>query len=116
MNKIILSITGCWFCFGLRFLVQLRREKRFLQPEIDVEIGNGFSKISDLVTRSIEAKNSGKSVVSDWMIVTNPYASDVGANILLRGGTAADAMVNAKLYWVWFNHKVQEWAVVATLV
>ena len=31
------------------------------------------------------------------MIVTaNPYASDVGANILLRGGTAADAMVAAQ--------------------
>ena len=31
------------------------------------------------------------------MIVTaNPYASDVGANILRRGGTAADAMVAAQ--------------------
>ena len=28
------------------------------------------------------------------MVVTaNPYASDVGANILRRGGTAADALV-----------------------
>ena len=30
----------------------------------------------------------------DWMVVTaNPYATDVGANIITRGGTAADAMV-----------------------
>ena len=48
--------------------------------------------------QSLDAKNRGKSVVSsDWMIVTaNPYASDVGANVLRRGGTAADAMVAAQ--------------------
>ena len=88
MNKIILSITGCMVLLWAALSSSVAQEKSdFLQPEIDVEIGNGFSKISDLVTQSLEAKNSGKSVVgSDWMIVTaNPYASDVGANILLRG-------------------------------
>ena len=99
MNKIILSITGCLVFLWAALSSSVAQEKSdFLQPEIDVEIGNGFSKISDLVTQSLEAKNSGKSVVgSDWMIVTaNPYASDVGANILRRGGTAADAMVAAQ--------------------
>ena len=48
-----------------------------------------------MVSQSLEAKNNGKSVVgNEWMIVTaNPYATDVGSNILERGGTAADAMV-----------------------
>ena len=99
MNKIILSITGCLVFLWAALSSSVAQEKSdFLQPEIDVAIGNEFSKISDLVTQSLEAKNSGKSVVgSDWMIVTaNPYATDVGANILLRGGTAADAMVAAQ--------------------
>ena len=99
MNKIILFITGCLVFLWAALSSSVAQEKSdFLQPEIDVEIGNGFSKISDLATQSLEAKNSGKSVVgSDWMIVTaNPYASDVGANILIRGGTAADAMVAAQ--------------------
>ena len=99
MNKIILSITGCLVFLWAALSSSVAQEKGdFLQPEINVEIGNGFSKISDPVTKSLKAKKSGKSVVgSDWMIVTaNPYASDVGANILQRGGTAADAMVAAQ--------------------
>ena len=96
MNKIILLCTGYLVFLSVELSSALGQEKNdFLQPEIHVEIGNEFSKISDLALHSLEAKNSGRSVVgSDWMIVTaNPYATDVGANILRRGGTAADAMV-----------------------
>ena len=99
MNKIILSITGLLvFLWASLSSTDAQEKNDFLQPEIDVEIGNEFFKISDPVVLSLEAKNSGKSVVgSDWMIVTaNPYASNVGANILRRGGTAADAMVAAQ--------------------
>ena len=77
----------------------LAQEKNdLLQPEVDVEIGTEFSKISDLVAHSLDAKNNGESVVgNDWMIVTaNPYATDIGAAILRGGGTAADAMVAAQ--------------------
>ena len=44
------------------------------------------------------------------MVVTaNPYASDVGANILRRGGTAADALVAVRLCLAWLNLRVREW-------
>ena len=99
MNRIIRSIAGFLIYLWVAISGALaQQENEFLQPEIDVEIGNGFSKISDLVVHSLEAKSNGRSVVgSDWMIVTaNPYATDVGATILQRGGTAADAMVAAQ--------------------
>ena len=96
MNKTVQLVTGCLVVLWVVLSNTLAQENNdFLQPEIGVKIGNEFAKISDLVLHSLEAKNNGKSVVgSDWMIVTaNPYATDVGANILRRGGTAADAMV-----------------------
>lgn len=99
MNKIFRSITVflglLWIAL---FSALASQENDILPPEIDVEIGNGFAKISDLVVHALEAKNNGNSVVgSNWMIVTaNPYATDVGAKILMRGGTAADAMVAAQ--------------------
>jgi len=48
---------------------------------------------------SLQKKNEGKKVISnDWMIVTaNPYASVAGAEILKKGGTAADAMIAAQV-------------------
>ena len=47
------------------------------------------------VKRSLQFKLEGRPVKSNkWMIVTaNPYASVAGAEILERGGTAADAMI-----------------------
>ena len=95
MLKIITSIFGSLIFFVLPLGTFAQAQNDFLQPESGVEIGNEFSEISDLVSHSLEKKKSGKSVVaSNWMVVTaNPYASDAGANILSRGGTAADAMV-----------------------
>ena len=95
MLKIITSIFGSLIFFVLPSGTFAQAQNDFLQPESGVEIGNEFSEISDLVSHSLEKKKSGKSVVaSNWMVVTaNPYASDAGANILSRGGTAADAMV-----------------------
>ena len=95
MFKIITSIFGSLIFFVLPSGILAQAQNDFLQPESGVEIGNEFSEISDLVSHSLEKKKSGKSVVaSNWMVVTaNPYASDAGANILSRGGTAADAMV-----------------------
>ena len=95
MLKIITSIFGSLIFFVLPSGTFAQAQNDFLQPESGVELGNEFSEISDLVSHSLEKKKSGKSVVaSNWMVVTaNPYASDAGANILSRGGTAADAMV-----------------------
>ena len=99
MNKIISSIMGFLVFLWVALSSTLAQEKNdLLQPEVDVEIGTEFSKISDLVAHSLDAKNNGESVVgNDWMIVTaNPYATDIGAAILRGGGTAADAMVAAQ--------------------
>ena len=99
MNKIISSIMGFLVFLWVALSSTLAQEKNdLLQPEVDVEIGTEFSKISDLVAHSLDAKNNGVSVVgNDWMIVTaNPYATDIGAAILRGGGTAADAMVAAQ--------------------
>ena len=95
MLKIITSIFGSLIFFVLPSGTLAQAQNDYLQPESGVELGNEFSEISDLVSHSLEKKKSGKSVVaSNWMVVTaNPYASDAGANILSRGGTAADAMV-----------------------
>lgn len=99
MNKIIPSIMGFLVFLWVALSSTLAQEKNdLLQPEVDVEIRTEFSKISDLVAHSLNAKNNGESVVgNDWMIVTaNPYATDIGAAILRGGGTAADAMVAAQ--------------------
>jgi len=96
MIKITLAFLEYLFFIWLALSSAIAQEQNdLLQPEIDVEIKNEFAEISDLVSHSLEAKNAGKPVVArHWMIVTaNPYASDVGANILRRGGTAADALV-----------------------
>ena len=96
MKRFILSIFGYLvFLCVLPSSLLSQEQKELLQPETDVEIGREFSEISNSVSHSLEAKNAGKSVVGhEWMVVSaNPYATDVGANILSRGGTAADAMV-----------------------
>ena len=57
MNKIILSITGFLVFLWATISCAVAQEKNdFLQPEIDVAIGNGFSEISDPVVQSLKAK------------------------------------------------------------
>ena len=61
MNKIIRSITEFLVFLWAALSCAVAQEKNdFLQPEIDVEIGNEFSGISNLVVQSLEAKNIGK--------------------------------------------------------
>ena len=54
-----------------------------------------FASISDAVGQSLAAKHAGTPVVaSDWMVAAaNPWAVQAGADVLARGGTAADALV-----------------------
>ena len=99
MNKTFLSIAGFLVFLLVALSSALAQEKNdLLQPEVGVEIGTEFSKISDLVAHSLNAKKNGESVVgNDWMIVTaNPHATNIGAAILRADGTAADAMVAAQ--------------------
>ena len=51
------------------------------------------------IKNSLQKKMQGKKVTSkNWMIVTaNPYASAAGAEILKKGGSAADAMIAAQV-------------------
>ena len=96
MAKIILAfLLNLFFLWFALSGATAQEQNDILQPELNVEIKNEFSKISNLVSHSLEAKNAGRSVVARrWMIVTaNPHASDAGANILRQGGTAADALV-----------------------
>lgn len=54
-----------------------------------------FAGISDAVDTAFAAKDVGLPMVaSDWMVAAaNPHAARVGADVLARGGTAADALV-----------------------
>ena len=58
----------------------------------------GFVAISEAVASALEAKNEGRPVQSsDWMVTAaNPWAVQAGADVLARGGTAADALVTVQ--------------------
>jgi len=55
----------------------------------------GFAAMSPALADALEAKSAGVPVVADsWMVAAaNPYAVQVGADVLAAGGTAADALV-----------------------
>lgn len=55
----------------------------------------GFESLSPAVTAALAAKAAGVPVQADnWMVVAaNPHAVRAGADVLARGGTAADALV-----------------------
>tara|TARA_R110000787_G_scaffold52150_1_gene122936 strand:+ start:1006 stop:2784 length:1779 start_codon:yes stop_codon:yes gene_type:complete len=58
--------------------------------------GNGtFTGMSPRVVAAFDAKAAGKPVIAqNWMVAAaNPYAVEVGADVLAKGGTAADALV-----------------------
>ncbi|MEE4187718.1 MAG: gamma-glutamyltransferase [Roseobacter sp.] len=54
-----------------------------------------FVAISDAVDAALRAKADGVPVeASNWMVAAaNPWAAQAGADVLARGGTAADALV-----------------------
>ena len=63
MNKTVLLVAGYLVFLWVALSGALAHEEQdFLQPEIDVKIGNEFSNISDLVLHSLRAKNNEKSV------------------------------------------------------
>jgi gamma-glutamyltranspeptidase/glutathione hydrolase len=57
--------------------------------------GGAFAAISPEVAASLTAKATGTPVsATDWMVAAaNPYAVQAGADVLARGGSAADALV-----------------------
>ena len=61
------------------------------------------------IKTALAAKATGTSVQADnWMVVAaNPLAVQSGARVLRAGGTAADAMVAVRLFWVWSSLKAQ---------
>lgn len=64
-------------------------------PETKTELSVSFSDISVAGQAALARKAAGQPVVSDnWMIsAANPLAVEAGAEVLRRGGSAADAMV-----------------------
>jgi gamma-glutamyltranspeptidase/glutathione hydrolase len=54
-----------------------------------------FQEVSPEVTAALEAKEAGVPVVAtEWMVAAaNPLAVKAGADVLAKGGTAADALV-----------------------
>ena len=58
-----------------------------------------FAAISEAVATSLAAKANGQPVnAENWMIsAANPHAVAAGADVLRRGGTAADALVAVQI-------------------
>ena len=54
-----------------------------------------FTAMSPQITAAFEAKDAGEPVIAqNWMVAAaNPHAVQAGADVLARGGTAADALV-----------------------
>ncbi|WP_300012599.1 gamma-glutamyltransferase [uncultured Roseobacter sp.] len=64
-----------------------------VQPEAATQ--GAFQAISPEVAAALEAKFAGQPVEADnWMVAAaNPWAVKAGADVLAKGGTAADALV-----------------------
>ncbi|MGB7240505.1 MAG: gamma-glutamyltransferase [Sulfitobacter sp.] len=64
-----------------------------VQPE--AATSGAFEALSDQVKASFDAKAAGKPVMAqNWMVAAaNPWAVQAGADVLAKGGTAADALV-----------------------
>lgn len=63
--------------------------------EPEAASAGAFESLSPAVTDALASKAAGVPVeAEDWMVVAaNPHAVSVGADVLARGGTAADALV-----------------------
>lgn len=64
-----------------------------VQPEAATQ--GAFQAVSDEVAAALSAKAAGTPVQADnWMVAAaNPWAVKVGADVLAKGGSAADALV-----------------------
>ncbi|WP_227267639.1 gamma-glutamyltransferase [Roseobacter weihaiensis] len=62
-------------------------------PEVATQ--GAFETLSPAVSAALDAKAAGRPVeASNWMVAAaNPWAVQAGADVLQRGGTAADALV-----------------------
>lgn len=86
------------------FAVFLAANAAFGQEAADAVAPEGATAdavwpLSDRARQAMEAKHAGQPVRStSWMIaVANPLAAEAGADVLSRGGSAADAMIAAQL-------------------
>ena len=89
-----------YFILSVICLFAISAKSSEISDEISPEIFDSISVEANLISvqNSLQSKTNGYPVVADeWMIVTaNAYASIAGAEILSKGGTAADAMVAAQ--------------------
>ncbi|WP_195820008.1 gamma-glutamyltransferase [Roseobacter sp. MH60115] len=82
---------------GLAFLAataaQAQQAADAVQPEAATQ--GAFQAISPEVAAALEAKFAGTPVTAEnWMVAAaNPWAVKAGADVLAKGGTAADALV-----------------------
>ncbi|WP_299865655.1 gamma-glutamyltransferase [uncultured Roseobacter sp.] len=82
---------------GLAFLaataVHAQQAADAVQPEAATQ--GAFQAISPEVAAALEAKFAGTPVTAEnWMVAAaNPWAVKAGADVLAKGGTAADALV-----------------------
>ena len=95
MKKITFVLIGYLFSL-VELLVRLRQAKKttLCSQKLMLKLETDFPR-PQLVSESLLKKKIMENLSFPfWMIVTaNPYATDVGSNILQHGGTAADAMV-----------------------
>ncbi len=84
-------MTGVMAAWGVAVAAQQAADA--VDPE--AATAGAFEAISPAVAEALAAKASGVPVVaSDWMVAAaNPHAVQAGADVLARGGTAADALV-----------------------
>ena len=68
-----------------------------------------FNAMSPGVAAAFAAKDAGKPVVAEnWMVAAaNPHAVQAGADVLAKGGTAADALVAVQAMLVWSSRKAR---------
>ncbi len=86
----LISLACCLLCAS-QLVAQEAADA--VQPEPATE--GRFEAISDDVAAALTAKYAGQPVSAEkWMVAAaNPHAVQAGADVLRRGGTAADAMV-----------------------
>ena len=88
MKPFLISVLLTW---STAVAAQQAADK--VQPEAQTQ--GAFAAISPEIDAAFNAKAAGQPVESsNWMVAAaNPWAVQAGADVLARGGTAADALV-----------------------